>query len=43
MEQFDDLSIKLTKSLNSLEKKNNGIFFTPKSIINQNFEILNFL
>lgn len=41
MEQFDEISIKLTKSLSSLEKKNNGIFFTPKSIIQQNFQILN--
>ena len=33
-EQFTNLSINLTKKLSSKEKKKNGIYFTPKIIIN---------
>ena len=37
-EQFTNLSIKLTKKLSSKEKKKNGIYFTPKIIINSMIE-----
>jgi len=33
-EEFSSLSISLTKKLDNNEKKKNGIYFTPKSIIN---------
>jgi DNA (cytosine-5)-methyltransferase 1 len=33
MTNFSDISISLTKQLSKKEKKDNGIFFTPKSII----------
>jgi len=32
-EQFNDLSIELTKKLDNDEKKKNGIFFTPKNTV----------
>lgn len=38
--EFSDLSKSLTKNIDKKEKKNNGIFFTPKSIINKNLELL---
>ncbi|NBR50100.1 hypothetical protein EBU02_14900, partial [bacterium] len=31
--QFSDLSVEITKKLDMKEKKDNGIFFTPKNII----------
>ena len=37
--QFEDLSIELTKKLSLKTKKDNGIYFTPKSIIAKNMEI----
>ncbi len=38
--QFTDLSIDLTKKLTLKTKKDNGIYFTPKSIIEKNFDII---
>lgn len=38
MNNFIDLSIKLTKTLNSDIKKNNGIFFTPSNIVIDNIK-----
>lgn len=37
---FTSKSIELTKSLSKIEKKNNGIFFTPKTARDQVFELL---
>jgi len=37
-EQFTNLSINLTKKLSNKEKKENGIYFTPKTIINSMIE-----
>ena len=36
--QFEDLSIELTKKLSLKTKKDNGIYFTPKSIIAKNMD-----
>ena len=38
--QFEDLSIDITKKLSLKTKKDNGIYFTPKSIIAKNMEII---
>lgn len=38
---FSKLSYKLTNLLDKTEKKNNGIFFTPPTIIKKNFDIIN--
>lgn len=35
---FSDLSVKITKLLTASDKKNNGIYFTPLSIINKTIE-----
>ena len=37
---FTELSKNITKKLTKKEKQNNGIYFTPKSIINKNLELL---
>ena len=41
MEKYSDLSKKLTKSIDTNEKKKNGIYFTPNTIINKNIDVLN--
>lgn len=41
MEKHSDLSKKLTKSIVSNEKKKNGIYFTPTTIIKKNIDALN--
>lgn len=38
--QFSDLSVEITKKLDMKEKKDNGIFFTPKSIIKPTIEMI---
>jgi len=38
--EYSDLSYKLTKLISKIEKKNNGIYFTPPSTIERNMEIL---
>lgn len=38
--EFSDLSVKITKNLDIKEKKDNGIFFTPKSIIKPTIEMI---
>ncbi len=40
MNQFSELSIKLTKKLSKDVKQSSGIYFTPYSIIEKNFELL---
>lgn len=40
MSNFTDLSIKLTKELNNSTIKEEGIYFTPQSIIHKNLEII---
>lgn len=37
---YSDLSVNLTKNIDSLEKKNNGIYFTPPNTIIKNLKIL---
>jgi type I restriction-modification system DNA methylase subunit len=41
MEKYSDLSKKLTKSIETNEKKKNGIYFTPATIIKKNIDALN--
>tara|TARA_B110000208_G_C11776672_1_gene432269 strand:+ start:199 stop:1446 length:1248 start_codon:yes stop_codon:yes gene_type:complete len=41
MDEFDKLSVDLTKNLTKKEKKNNGIFFTCNSIITSTINYLN--
>jgi type I restriction-modification system DNA methylase subunit len=41
MEKYSDLSKKLTKSIDTNEKKKNGIYFTPTTIIKKNIDALN--
>ena len=38
--EYSELSKNLTKSLNKISKKQNGIYFTPPSIISQNIDII---
>ena len=38
---FSDISIKITKKIEKNTKKNNGIYFTPFSIIKKNIDIIN--
>ena len=40
MSNFTDLSIKLTKTLNNKTIKEEGIYFTPQSIIHKNLDII---
>jgi len=40
MSNFTDLSIKLTKQINNNTIKEEGIYFTPQSIINKNLKII---
>ena len=40
MSNFTELSIKLTKKLNNNTIKEEGIYFTPQSIINKNLDII---
>lgn len=40
---YSEVSIKLTKEISKFDKKNNGIFFTPKSIIKKGLESYNTL
>ena len=37
---YSELSIKLTNKINKIEKKNNGIYFTPPKTINTNIKAL---
>uniref|UniRef100_A0A6C0CUE5 site-specific DNA-methyltransferase (adenine-specific) n=1 Tax=viral metagenome TaxID=1070528 RepID=A0A6C0CUE5_9ZZZZ len=41
MEKYSDLSKKLTKNIDTNEKKKNGIYFTPATIIKKNIDALN--
>jgi len=41
MEKYSDLSKKLTKTIETNEKKKNGIYFTPVTIIKKNIDALN--
>ena len=41
MENYSDLSKKLTKTIDINEKKKNGIYFTPATIIKKNIDALN--
>jgi len=41
MEKYSDLSKKLTKIIDTNEKKKNGIYFTPATIIKKNIDALN--
>jgi type I restriction-modification system DNA methylase subunit len=41
MEKHSDLSKKLTKSIDTNEKKKNGIYFTPATIVQKNIDALN--
>jgi type I restriction-modification system DNA methylase subunit len=41
MEKYSDLSKKLTKNIDINEKKKNGIYFTPATIIKKNIDALN--
>jgi type I restriction-modification system DNA methylase subunit len=41
MEKYSDLSKKLTKNIDTNEKKKNGIYFTPATIIQKNIDALN--
>lgn len=41
MEKYSELSKKLTKSIETNEKKKNGIYFTPATIIKKNIDALN--
>jgi type I restriction-modification system DNA methylase subunit len=41
MENYSDLSKKLTKTIDTNEKKKNGIYFTPVTIIKKNIDALN--
>ena len=41
MENYSDLSKKLTKTIDINEKKKNGIYFTPSTIIKKNIDALN--
>ena len=41
MENYSDLSKKLTKTIETNEKKKNGIYFTPSTIIKKNIDALN--
>ena len=40
MNEFTKLSINITNNLSAKDKKNDGIFFTPNSIINSIFNYL---
>jgi len=40
MEKYSDLSKKLTKNIDTNEKKKNGIYFTPVTIIKKNIDAL---
>jgi type I restriction-modification system DNA methylase subunit len=40
MENYSDLSKKLTKIIETNEKKKNGIYFTPATIIKKNIDVL---
>ena len=40
IKNFDKLTYNLTKSISKIDKKNNGIFFTPLSTIKLNIELL---
>ena len=37
---LSELGNSLTKSLDTKTKKNNGIYFTPKNIVNKCYELL---
>jgi len=41
MEKYSELSKKLTKTIETNEKKKNGIYFTPATIIQKNIDALN--
>ena len=41
MDKYSDLSKKLTKNIDTNEKKKNGIYFTPVTIIKKNIDALN--
>lgn len=41
MENYSELSKKLTKNIDTNEKKKNGIYFTPSTIIKKNIDALN--
>jgi type I restriction-modification system DNA methylase subunit len=41
MDKYSDLSKKLTKNIDTNEKKKNGIYFTPVTIIKKNIDVLN--
>jgi len=41
MEKHSELSKRLTKSIDANEKKKNGIYFTPATIIQKNIDVLN--
>ena len=38
--EYSPLSYSLTKQINKIEKKNNGIYFTPPDTINKNLKLL---
>jgi adenine-specific DNA-methyltransferase len=38
--EYSDLSLSLTKLINKTDKKNEGIYFTPPSIVNKTLQIL---
>ena len=38
--QFSELTIEITKNLTKEEKKNHGIFITPKSIISSLYSVV---
>lgn len=40
MEPYSELSKKITNNIDKIEKKNNGIYFTPPEIINKNIQYL---
>lgn len=40
MENFSKISLDITKTFNKKEKKDNGIFFTPKNIVHLSIKIL---
>lgn len=40
MEPYSELSKNLTNNIDKIEKKNNGIYFTPPEIINKNIQYL---
>ena len=37
---YSTLSISLTKQINKMEKKNQGIYFTPPNTVNKNIKLL---